>query len=142
MVFKMRIYDNNIRLIDSSVFMKLHKKNIRKRISASVSEDKNRILLSTVDQNEDIVFLLYNSQMKDLEWYSKITIQGEYRNNLNDILLANTGDFLLLLNENMWNTKPEKLSMAVVSPRYSYQKYIIGNTENVLEHSRSFYNVT
>lgn len=124
MVFKMRIYDNNIRLIDSSVFMKLHKKNIRKRISASVSEDKNRILLSTVDQNEDIVFLLYNSQMKDLEWYSKITIQGDYRNNLNDILLANTGDFLLLLNENMWNTKPEKLSMAVVSPRYSYQKYI------------------
>ena len=124
MVFKMRLYDNKIRLVDSTVFMKLHKRDIRKRVSSSVSQDRNRILLSTVDQDEGLVFLLYNSKLKDLEWFSKITITGEYRNNLNDILLANNGDFLLLLNENMWNTKPEKLTIAVISPRYSFQKYV------------------
>jgi hypothetical protein len=124
MIFKMRIYDNSIRLIDSSVFMTLSKKEIRKKISSTVSEDKNRILLSTIDQDENIVFLLFNSQTRDLEWYSKIKIQGDYRNNLNDILLANNGDFLLLLNENIWDARPENLTMVIVSPRHAFQKYI------------------
>ena len=124
MEFHMRIYDSGVRMIDSSLVAKVPKKQIRKKITHAVSNDKNRILLSTVDAKENILFLLYNSKTRSVEWSSTMSVDGEFRQSLNDIVLANNGDFVLLLNENLWNTKANELTMVAVSPRNGYQRYI------------------
>jgi hypothetical protein len=130
MHFRTRIYDNNIRLLDSSTFLKVSKKQIRAKISHAVSQDKNMVLLSTVDAKENIRFYLYNARTRSLEWSSAVNIVGEFRRSLNEIILSNNGDFVLLLNENLWNTKDNGLSMVVISPRKQFETYITFDFQN------------
>ena len=124
MIFSSRRYNNRVELVDSVKFLRLHKSNIRKKISHSVSEDENKILLSTMDEQENLVFMLFNSLTQSLEWSTKIKIDGDYKTGLYNIVLANNGDFIMTLNDNVWVDKPKALSFLLVSPRNGIHKFI------------------
>lgn len=124
MFLKQRTYNNRIELQDSSVFARLYKRDIRKRISTAVSDNKQKVLLSTVDEEENVIFLLYDSVNKKVEWLSKVDVDGDFRGYLDDIVLSDTGDFLLLINEGIWSSEPSKLSVLIISPSNNLQKYI------------------
>ena len=124
MVFNYRMYNNRVELVDSFSFLRLDKSNIRKKIGTSVSDDKNRILFTTIDDEENMVFLLFNNTTKYLEWSSKIKVDGNVRNSLYSIVLANNGDFIVSLSANEWSDRPKASSFLVVSPRLASHQYV------------------
>lgn len=124
MVFRTRIYNNQIALVDSFEFARLHKRDVRQKVASFISEDKNSILLSTHDDKDKLVFLLYNSKEKKLDWSGKVEVAGDFNSNLYDIVVTNSGDFVVLLNEKTWNTDKEGMSLFIVSPENNYQKFI------------------
>ena len=64
MVIKYRIYDNKVQLRDSLTLIKIPKTSIRKKFSNVTSEDRNKILLSTVDEDDNILFLMYDCKKR------------------------------------------------------------------------------
>ncbi len=124
MFFKYRTYNNSVVLQDSSLILALHKREIRKKVVSTISEDKSKILLSTIDENDKLIFLLYNAQTRSLEWSSKVQLTGKFENKTSGIVLANNGDFVILLREKLWTSNPNALTTVLIAPRYNLQKYV------------------
>jgi len=124
MVFNSRRYNNRVELVDSVEFFRLHKQNIRKKIGNAESEDKMRTLLTTLDEDDNLVFMLYNSKAQKLEWSSKIIMPDQNATKFYDIILANNGDFLVPLSESVLIDKPDAISFILVRPSRGTHKFI------------------
>ncbi|MBT8231891.1 MAG: hypothetical protein HKO66_05500 [Saprospiraceae bacterium] len=132
MYIRYRIYDRRIQLRDSLTLAAIPKKSIRKKFTNVISEDKNKILLSTVDENENIIFLLYDSRKRALEWITNFIVQEDIARSLSSIELANSGDFLLILNSKAWFKNDEELRMILFKPSDNTQRFIsVENNELV-----------
>lgn len=123
MIIKHRIYDNKVQLRDSVTLAKIAKKSIRKKFTTAVSEDRNKILLSTADGDDNIFFLLYDSTTRSIEWVKKVSVDIDVIRNLNAIELANNGDFVLILNSKNWFNNKEDLRVMIFKPRMKTEQF-------------------
>ena len=124
MIIRHRIYDRKAQLLDSMTLAKITKKAIRKKFTHAVSEDKTKVLLSTVDDKNNALFLLYDSRKRKLIWSTIAPIDDEVGRNLKSIELANNGDFVLVLNSNQWFKNKEELRMVLFKPRTNTQEFV------------------
>ncbi len=118
MFFKMKRYNKGVVLKDSSTFLKMHKKNIRKRISAAVSENKDKILLYTIDPQERLIMLLYDNITKRLIYDRKIHVDKlDLRNDIREIVVTDDGHVIIVFKEEKkFKEGQDKLHLIVVSP--------------------------
>ena len=54
--------------------------------------------MSTVDEDDNILFLMYDCKKRLIEWTKLVYVDDEVARSLNAIELANNGDFVLILN--------------------------------------------
>lgn len=136
MVFNTRVYNNKIELIDSTEFLRLDKREIRKKIVSTVSEDKSRILLATVDEDDQLVFLLYNANTMSMEWSTKILLEDfDGPPIFHSAVLANNGDFLMAVNRDDWGSRAKGAAFLLVSPRSGFHQYVgLNHGEKSLEN--------
>ncbi|NNF21825.1 MAG: hypothetical protein HKN67_07780 [Saprospiraceae bacterium] len=100
MHFMVKRYDKFIQLRDSSTFIKIHKRDIRKRIGSVESEDKSKVLLYTFDIQNRFVYVLYDNRRKKVIRSQKVYVENaDLRNDILEIQIMNSGKFLLVLNE-------------------------------------------
>ena len=98
MHFKIREYNKLIQIIDSSTFIKIHKKDIRKRISSVVSEDKSHVLLYTFDTQDRFVYILYDNKRKRVIRSQKVQVLNtDLRNDIFEIKMMDSGKFIVVL---------------------------------------------
>ena len=130
MVIKYRIYDNKVQLRDSLTLIKIPKTSIRKKFSNVTSEDRNKILLSTVDEDDNILFLMYDCKKRLIEWTKLVYVDDEVARSLNAIELANNGDFVLILNTKNWFNNKEDLRMMLFKPRMRKEQFFSINLDD------------
>ena len=130
MVIKYRIYDNKVQLRDSLTLIKIPKTSIRKKFSNVTSEDRNKILLSTVDEDDNILFLMYDCKKRLIEWTKLVYVDDEVARSLNAIELANNGDFVLILNTKNWFNNKEDLRMMLFKPRMRKEQFCSINLDD------------
>jgi len=123
MIIKHRIYDNKVQLKDSLTLIKIPKKIIRKKFTTTISENKNKILLSTADALDNILFLLYDCSKRSIEWTTVLSADNDVTRNLNAIELANNGDFVLVLNNKNWFKNKEDLRLMLFKPRMLTEQF-------------------
>ncbi|MBT8189112.1 MAG: hypothetical protein KJO29_01690 [Bacteroidia bacterium] len=100
MHFMVKRYDKFIQLRDSSTFIKIHKRDIRKRIGSVESEDKSKVLLYTFDIQNRFVYVLYDNRRKKVIRSQKVYVENaDLRNDILEIQIMDSGKFLLVLNE-------------------------------------------
>lgn len=131
MIFRTRIYDRSITMTDSVTLTKVAKKSIRKKITHAISEDKSKILLSTMDGDDNVLFFLYNSKKRKIIWQDKIKIIGEVRQNLNDILIGNDGSFIIIIEDDEPGYNKNNFSILVFDPQRNNQQRIDFDFENI-----------
>lgn len=95
LVIKMREYDHLVRLVDSLTLTKIYKKEIKKRFSNTISEDKTKVLLSTTGPDQNHLFLIYDYNRKKITWKKKIKFEGSSNNRIKKIQLTNGGQFFV-----------------------------------------------
>lgn len=110
MVFKMRVYDKLVRLIDSTTLTKVYKKKIKKRISHHLSPDKTKVLLSTKNGDDDILFYLYDYKRKKIIWNSTVFIEKK----ISSIFLTDHGK--IILRERDENKSGTQIILHIVDP--------------------------
>lgn len=123
MLLRYRIYDNSVRLLDSAEFFRVHKRDVRRKIISTNSDDSSHILLLTEDEQENLLVMIFNSVNRRLFWSSKIELAADFKKSLDEILLTDKGDFVMLFKENEWTSSKENLSMLIISPRKGLKKY-------------------
>ena len=95
---KMRRYNSAVVLQDSSEIGRLPKKIIRKKISEVTSEDKSKVLIYTLDDEDNFLFFLYDNDRNTLLTESKLAIPDfEPNKHSYELKLTNSGQLLVLL---------------------------------------------
>lgn len=129
MHIKYRIYDRKVQLRDSMTIAKIPKKSIRRKFATSISENKEKILLNTVNDKDNIIFFLYDCKSRRIEWSNIVVVDNELGKELNKIKLANNGDFVLTLNSRKWYNNQEDLRMVLFKPRMKTQQFFSLQTD-------------
>lgn len=123
MHIKYRIYDRKVQLRDSMTVAKIPKKSIRRKFATAFSENRNKILLNTVNDKDNIIFVLYDCKTRRIEWSNIIVVDNEISRELDNIKLANNGDFVITLNSKRWYNNQEDLRMLLFKPRMKSQQF-------------------
>ena len=127
MVFKHRIYDKSITLVDSATLIKIPKRDIRKKIQASISEDKSKILLSTIGEGGQALFFVYDSRTRKLIWQDRQLIDKESNHYLKNAIISNNGEIFIVMNDKEHAKDWERLLLFYLSPlRNDFGKLYIG----------------
>lgn len=101
MNFMMKRYNKGVAMIDSSTIARIHKKDIRKRVTSVVSEDKSKVLLYTMDPLDRFIFLLYDNEKKQVAWNQTVFVNNaDLRNDIMDLRVTNKGKVLMVLKDN------------------------------------------
>lgn len=122
---KYRTYDRSVQLTDSLIVAKIPKKDIRKKFTYAISENKQKILLSSMDSNDNIIFLLYDSKKRKIEWSKRVFVEDDVRNELASIEISNRGDFVLPVDPYDWTKGRDDLKLIVFSPSSEGQKVVV-----------------
>ena len=135
MQIKMREYSKGVVMLDSTTLIKIPKDIIRRRISFAVSDDKNKVLLSTMDDKDRFLFYLYDCKLKKIVWQNIFLIPGDSRKNFQDILLTNSGQFFITLED---QSNYEKIiSFAAIDP-FSNAQFVL-NLSFGEKYQRDYY---
>jgi len=125
LVLKLREYDKVVRLIDSTTLIKIHKKEIKRRFSYTISEDKSKILLTTVNNENLVRFILYNCRQKAITWHQLILFTDKNYRDFENIVLTNDGQILLQIENNDSDT--ERIDFTLLQPSNNSQfDFVIG----------------
>ena len=95
---KMRRHNSALVLQDSTQIGRIYKKTIRKRIEEISSEDKSKVLLYTVNEDDNFMFFLYDNDRNTLLTESILTVPTFDPNKQTyELKLTNDGQLLILL---------------------------------------------
>lgn len=116
MVMKMRRYDQGVSLVDSSTLAKIPKKDITRRINSVLSENKSKVLMYSLNKDENLDVYLYDNRLNRLAAHQLLVFQKNLnlKKRLRDIKLTNNGNLLLLLHGDEQfaiNNKRDKLEI-------------------------------
>lgn len=119
LVLRMREYDKIVRLIDSTTLVKISKKDIKKRFRYEVSNDKSKVLLSTITGDNHLIFIIYDCRRKKISWFRKLVFLKDYYKRYDDMLLTNDGKVIIHLPNN--NSEDNQLDFLFINPITSQQ---------------------
>lgn len=119
LVLKLREYDKVVRLIDSTTLTKIHKKEIKRRFSHSISEDKSKILLTTINNENQVRFILYDCRFKAITWHHVILFPGRDFRDFDNIVVTNDGRLLMQVKNSDFDI--DRLDFILLAPRMDMQ---------------------
>ncbi len=119
LVLRLREYDKVVRLIDSTTLTKIHKKEIKRRFSHSISEDKSKILLTTINNENQVRFILYNCRQKAITWHQVVLFPGKDYRDFKNIVVTNDGRLLMQVKNS--NFDVDRLDFVLLNPSNNTQ---------------------
>lgn len=97
-VLRMRRYDKTVVMQDSALITKILRKNLKKKLTSLNNEDKSKVLIYTLDDEDRFVFYIYDLKRTRLISESKLFLDGlDLRKQNYDIVLTNEGEILIVL---------------------------------------------
>ncbi|MDA8693218.1 hypothetical protein N9L92_04080 [Saprospiraceae bacterium] len=125
LVIRMREYDKVVRLIDSTTLTKIHKKEIKRRFNYSWSEDKSKVLLTSISGDNLVRFIVYDCRLKAITWHQNILFDRmNYRDFQEFIITDHSNIILQIRNDGIEN---EKLSFIQFNPAINKQfEFVVG----------------
>ncbi len=96
---KMRRYDKKVSLIDSSLITKISKKDLKRSVNSIVSENKSKLLLYTINKNDELDLYLYDNEKNRLAIYRRLQFPPDInlRSDIKEMVLSDKGGLSLLL---------------------------------------------
>lgn len=99
MIMKMRRYNQGVSLVDSSTLARIPKKNITRRINSVLSENKSKVLMYSLNKDDNLDVYLYDNKQNRLAAHQLLIFQKSLnlKKRLRDIQLTDSGKLLMLL---------------------------------------------
>jgi len=119
LVLRMREYDRIVRLIDSTTLIKIPKKDIKKRFQYKISQDKSKILLSSVTSDNQFIFIMYDCREKRISWTRKLVFEKDYYKRYEGMILTNDGKIIVHVPSDNSNTN--ELDFLIINPHSNQQ---------------------
>jgi len=120
MLFRQRTYNQAVVMIDSSLLFKAPKNIFKRSINYVVSPDKSKILLSSMDNKDQFLFYLYDTEKQEFIWEEVFFIEGEnIRKKYKDILLTDSGKFIIILQD--YSASDKDIEFVAIDPFSSFQ---------------------
>ena len=96
---KMRRYDKRVSLIDSSLIAKIPKKDLKRSFNSLVSEDKSKLLLYTLNKDDNLDLYLYDNNKNRLAVHRRLKFPNEInlRTDLKEMVVSDNGELFFLL---------------------------------------------
>ncbi len=116
-ILKMRRYNKNISIVDSSTLISIPKKNIKSRIEGVLSEDKSKLLVYTIDAEDNMILLLYDNEKNRILQTQLIQFPKEIKIKkiLRKAILTNKGTLVMGLYENEFYNDGGDAKMQIMS---------------------------
>ncbi len=96
---KMRRYDKRVSLIDSSLITKIPKKDVKRSFNSIVSENKSKLLLYTLNKDDNLDLFLYDNDKNRLAVNRRLKFPSDInlRTDLKEMVLSDAGEVIFLL---------------------------------------------
>jgi hypothetical protein len=115
----MREYDKVVRLIDSTTLTKIHKKEIKRRFNYTWSEDKSKVLLTSITGDNLVRFILYDCTLKVITWHQTILFKYMNYRDFQSFILTDIGNVLVQIRDE--STSTDRLSFIMLNPTINKQ---------------------
>lgn len=119
LVVRMREYDKVVRLIDSTTLTKIHKKEIKRRFNYSWSENKAKVLLTSISGDNLVRFIVYDCRLKAITWHQNILFDKMKIRDFQEFTITDIGNIMLQVRGD--GIENESLSFILVNPLINKQ---------------------
>jgi thiamine phosphate synthase YjbQ (UPF0047 family) len=132
LVIRMREYDKVVRLIDSTTLTKIHKKEIKRRFNYAWSDNKSKVLLTSITGDNLVRFIVYDCRLKRITWQQTILFEYTNYRDFEKFHITDIGNIFLQIRDD--GVENERLSYILINPfinkQFDFQLDMNGRSYN------------